>query len=126
MFRKIFNLIYWINPLLKLAVDTADAVSDGYDERNIKDPGHDLIKKLDKIVISITWILATVIIISSLIFYQKIYSVDYVLIFFILFFPYLANIYITIMLYINSIILSIYNKNRKFIIRKVNEKQGVW
>ncbi len=124
-FLKMMDFIYWASPLIKLLTDTAGAVSDGYDESLIIDPGHKTIKILDKIIISVTWITASIIIFSSFRYYNKLDN-DELTTFLIIFFPYFSNLYITILLYLNSIILFVYHKNRQNIIRKINIKKGVW
>ncbi len=125
-FSKILKFIYWSSPILKLISNTADAVSDGYDERHITDPGHIRVRLYDKVVITFSWIVAMAIIIPSGIHYLELYSNNYVYFTAVMFFPYITSVWITSLLYANSIILSIYNNNRKNIIRRINEKKGTW
>ncbi len=130
--KKAVSFVMWSSPLLKLFFNTTDAVSDGYDERLIDDPGHKRIKIFDKLVISLTWITAGLIVFRTVNHYGNLndlmlgdlYTI-WALIKIILF-PYFSNIYVSVLLYVNTIILSIYNKNRQNIIRAVNEKSGTW
>ncbi len=125
-FYKIIKFIYWSSPILKLISNTKDAISDGYDERFITDPGHTRIKIYDKVVISLSWIVTLFIVIPSSIHYMGMYSNNYVFVTAVIFFPYIANVWITVLLNANSIVLSVYNNNRKNIICRINKKEGVW
>jgi len=121
-----FKFILWVSPVVKLIVDTLDAISDGYNEKYLTDPGHKAIKRFDTLVILITWSTLILVGVPSFIHYLNTYSEEYVIVLLILFFPYFFNFYISVLLYTNSLILFIYNKNRKNIIRKINEKKGAW
>jgi len=123
-FRKFLYFIEWASPIVKLFTNTTSAISNGYDEKLIKDPGHDRIKIYDGLIIIFTWGVAAIIIVPSISYYKDIN--DDLLVLMIIFFPYFTNVYVAILLYINTIILSIYNKNRQNIIRRINEKKGVW
>ena len=123
---KNLKSILWASPLIKLIVDSIDAISDGYGEIYIKDPGHKIIKWLDAFVILVTWFTLIVIFFPSLLYYSNVHSNEYLVFLLTLFFPYFFNFKITALLYVISIFLFIYNKNRKNIIRKINEVKGVW
>lgn len=119
----------WSSPIIRLLLNTIDAISDGYYEGLIIDPGHTRIKFFDKIMIILTWITAIVIVVPTVIHYLSLDNVnnsDVSIVLLTIFFPYFANINISILLYINTIVLFIYNKNRQNIIRRINEKNGTW
>ena len=123
---KALKIILWLSPIAKLIAQTVDAVSDGYYEGLIKDPGHAMIKWFDRLVILITWITVIAICFPSMIHYVDLYRDDTIGILLTFFFPYFFNIQISILFYVASIILFTYNKYRKNIIRRINEKKGVW
>jgi hypothetical protein len=124
--KIIISTALWISPILKLIQNTRDAVSDGYDESLVTDPGHVRIKYFDKIIITISWIVALIIIVPSYFHYSKIYSDDQIIPYVVILFPYFSGIWVTVILYINSIFLSLYNNKREYIIRSINEKMKVW
>jgi hypothetical protein len=124
-FRRFLDIVEWASPVLKLLSDSAGAISDGYSEKLLSDPGHVRIKYYDKLILILAWICALLIVIPSVVHYYKTTS-DELVVFLVIFFPHFTNIFITILLYIVSIVLAFYNKNRQNIIRRINEKAGAW
>lgn len=124
--KKIIDQITWLSPILRIIVESIRATNDGYNERFIKDPGHDFIKKTDLIIKIIATISVCLIAYTSAIHYSTFDNNEYLDGMLILFFPYIGNIYMTIALYLTTILFSFYNKRRSIMIRKINEKNKVW
>lgn len=119
-------LFLWLSPLLKLTASSIDAISDGYDERFVTDPGHKFIKITDALILILSWVVFGVVVYVSNNYYGNFESESSIITFGILFFPYLYSKYITGLLYGTLIVLGIYNNKRQAIIRKINECKGVW
>ena len=127
--KKVIRALCWISPILALIRDTRDAVSDGYHEKLLEDPGHKRVRTYDKMVITFTWVVGLTLVYFSANHYGQSLGVDFFdesVVLISLLFTYLANIYLAVLLYVNSFILFVYNKKRAGIIRKINERAGVW
>lgn len=127
--RKIFGTIIetllFLSPIVGLILNTVRAVSGGYSADYIQDPGHKTIKFLD----SLFAVGALAVGIYIVFFAQDLGSssissnVDTVRIFL---FPQLSGWTAFIVLYSCSSLLIWYGRQRASIIRKINEKKGVW
>lgn len=125
--QKIIRILLWVSPLLAMIRDTIDAISDGYDEHFVTDPGHKFAHRIDAFVVSFSWLVGSIIVFISVRYYSKIFGEDGSgLLLATILFPYVANIYIAVLLYFNSLVLHVYNGKREYIIRRINETKGVW
>jgi hypothetical protein len=103
--------------------DTVYAISSGYNEKFLTDPGHRRIKLYDKIIVIMVWIVASFILLKTNNFdIQKLlenFWSSFV-------FPETSTLVSFILLYFVAIVLNFYGSKRANIIRRINERAGVW
>lgn len=125
--KKIVYLLCWISPILALVRDTKGALSDGYYDRLLTDPGHVRVRFYDRMVLLVSWSFVVFIVHIGVMHYGPYYILFGDLIFYLaILFPYFSSIYLTILLYAISILVNVYDKNRATMIRSINERKGVW
>lgn len=117
------HLILWLSPIAAMIRDTVHAISSGYNEKFLTDPGHKRVKLYDKIIVIVVWIVVSFILLKTNNFdVQKLlenFWPSFI-------FPETSTLVSFILLYVVAIVLYFYGSKRANVIRRINEKAGVW